>query len=122
METRIQRGLLRIETVILTDPALALADRATSTEIQEASGGQLMTTGDTSFPNCSLSSVREAHQRTHSRREALYHWLAGVMVTPGMKGIISGIVKTCLTLPAPPKPPDKDRSDQGDMPWRKLTY
>ena len=75
-----------------------------------------MTTGDTSFPNCSLSSIREAHQRTHSRREALYHWLAWVMVTPGMKGIISGIVKTCLTLPSPPKPQIRTIQIRGTCP------
>ena len=36
-------------------------------------------------PTAACQAIREAHQGTHYRREALYNWLVEVMVTPGMK-------------------------------------
>ena len=48
------------------------------------------------FPQtAACQAIREVHQGTHYRREALYNWLVEVIVTPGMKGIISWIVETC---------------------------
>ena len=51
--------------------------------------------GSTSFPKLYLGqAIREAHQRTQYGREVVYNLLAEVMVTPGMKSIISQIVET----------------------------
>ena len=55
--------------------------------------------------------------------EALYNWLVEVMVTPGLKSIISWIVETCsiCTINNPNiRPPDKAHSDQRDISWGRL--
>ena len=37
------------------------------------------------LPTAACQAIREAHQGTHYRREALYYWLVEVMLAPGMK-------------------------------------
>ena len=50
------------------------------------------------FPqSATCQAIRETHQGTHYGRQALYNWLVEVMVTPGMKSIISQIAEICLT-------------------------
>ena len=48
--------------------------------------------GQYPFPQtAACQAIREAHQETHYRREALYNWLVEVTVTPDIKSIISQI-------------------------------
>ena len=56
-----------------------------------------MNMGNTSFPKLHLvkPSGRLIKELTHYRREVLYNRLVEVMVTSGMKSIISQIVETC---------------------------
>ena len=82
------------------------------------------------FPQTTAcQAIREAHQGTHYRREALYNWSIEVMVIPGMKSIISGIVEThpiCtinnpnIRHPHPERSPDKAHSDQMNISWGRL--
>ena len=81
------------------------------------------------LPTAACQAIREAHQGTHYRREALYNWSIEVMVIPGMKSIISGIVEThpiCtinnpnIRHPHPERSPDKAHSDQMNISWGRL--
>ena len=40
--------------------------------------------------------IKETHQRTPPGMEALYNWLVEILVTLGVKNIISWVVETCF--------------------------
>ena len=84
--------------------------------------------GDTSFPKLRLvkPSWRLIKELT-TGREALYNWLVKVIVTPGMKRIISPVAETCpiCTVNNPDTGPTrglliKGHSDQKDVSQRRL--
>ena len=121
METRIQRGLSRIEIAIPSGPR---PGPPRLSYFNRDPGGQQRPVNDHRryfFPQLQLVKDKGGSSKNSLQEGSPISLVSRVTVTPGMKGIISGIVETRLT-PFSTKAPDKDHSDQGDIPWRRLTY